>query len=673
MSDYLAVLRRRWPWVLGAAMLGAVLALLYSTSRPVEYEATARVLLDTTAAQDAVASRLDLDTDVADRDLGNEVNLARSDTIFREVTARINADLDAIDDSNITAEPESDILIFQFRQPTSQQAALLTNTWAEVYVEHKRDVAQASIDGVVEQLEIELADLRTERGLIRQQLERLEDELVRTSEPEERDSLELRIAREESAIDAELNLVDSQITTTVESLTQMRLSRELAGAAQIVQVAAEPQEPVNAPVWRDILIGGLLGLLLGAGLALLRDGVDQSIRSSEDVRRIGASALGDVPKAPNKLARVGMATISHTMPGSIYADSYQKVRSAVEYLSADRDIKTILITSPHEGDGKTTLAVNLATAFANTGTRVVLIDLDLRRPSIHHHFSAEMIPGFSDALQDNIPLDKLSVSTPSLASTLRILPAGTCPSDPAAFLASPKLSSVINQLRVSADVVLLDAPPVLPVADALSVASVVDGVILVVSAGQTKESDLVESIQAVRRAGGNTLGVVVNKSSKVSQGSYTPVDTNRSSDEFVPMYLSEIRGKASEKVQLGVFSSAALLDSSENQTWSTEDTDGMPTRASGAAGSADVNGSADTSGSETETSNPIPLDIADVASNGAAETIDPGANIIELNGTLKEPDGNDQDSSDDDSEYEVASRVTTEIDRSEIDRLLDEL
>ncbi len=548
LTDYLAVLRRRWPWVLLPILAFGALAWFYSTSRPLTYEATARVLLGTTAAQDAVASRIDVNTEVASRDLGNEINLAESDTVRQEVADRLNITQDELEeiDGAITADIDSDVLNFRFRESSPQRASRVANTWAEAYVDHKREAAQASIDAIVEELERELATLRDERARIRQTIESLEDDLVRAIGQEQRATIQLRIDREASAISGELGLVDAQIEASVESITQLRLSSELAGSAQVFQTAAAPKEPINAPVSRDIAIGALLGLIVGGGIALVVDGLDRTIRSSETVERLGLTVLGEVPVAPRQLARRGLATISQTRPGSIYADGYQKVRSAVRFLTVDTDIKTILVTSPHEGDGKSTMAVNLATAYANVGTRVVLVDVDFRRPSIHDLFSAPKVPGFSDALTDDIPLDQLAVSLPSLSSTLRVLTAGTCPDDPAAFLASQAVSSTLSQIRSLADLVLLDAPPTLPVADALSITPAVDGVIVVVSAKQTKEAELVETIQSLRRVGGNVLGVVVNRAPRRKEGAYNAFgdlsteNRHRDTDsgDFVPLYPS---------------------------------------------------------------------------------------------------------------------------------------
>lgn len=706
MTDTLVVLRRRWPWVIVAPLLAVICAALYASSRPVSYEATSRVLLDATAAQEVIAGSIDVDTDVEDRDLVNEVNLARSDVVVQQVASQLNLNIDELDVDSVTADPESDVLIFEVRRPTAEGAADLANTWAQIYVDRQRGEAQASIDELVGQLEAELADLRSDRDQVRRPIAELETELSALDDPVASEALRLRIEREERAIAGELDLVDTQIAAAVDGITQVKLSRELASSAQIVQAASPPSEPAGASTSLIVAAAAVVGLLAGLGLAVGRDRLGQAVHSSEDVRRLGAHLLGEIPKAPSKLASTGMATISHTMPGGIYADSYQKVRAAVEFAISQKQMKSILITSPHDGDGKSTLAVNLATAFANTSSRVVLIDLDHRRPSLHEHFSAQLAPGFSDALNDNIPLDKLSVSTPRLAATLRVLPAGTCPNDPAAFVASPKLASVIQQLRASADIVLLDAPAVMPAADALSASSAVDGVIVVAKAGQTKQDDFVDTIQAVTRAGGTPIGVVLNQVATTGQSAPHPgaVNSAAAQREFAPMRLFELRHNGKASLPTNAATEAAATDAGPGQSssladqdepaWSanghepvstdSEDPSAMSPKGDGtdAADNDSDHIDADSVDSEELDDNDglviVDTDesIGDSETIGSVESIDlddPAVNGVAVGVNGNETAATAEGDHEADAHVLSTSQVTSEIDRSEIDKLLDEL
>ncbi len=514
LAGYLSALRRRWRWLCVPLVAVPLLAFFYTVSQPAVYESDARVLLDTSAAQEAVAGRLNLQTDVADRDLVNEANVADSDAVRALVRERLSIPAgELLPEGRITADLESDVLIFRFEGPTRERAAAIANTWADSYVDFKRESARASIDEVIAKLEDELAVLREQRAELRDGLEDLEDRLIVERDPEARTLLQLRVDREASAISGDVALVDAQITTAVDDIGQLQLSRELAGSASVVQEAELPLESSNGQVSRNLAIGLVLGAILGFGLALVVDSLDNSVRTSADLERLGLgiTPIGRIPAVPRSLVRRELGTIAHTRPGSKYADGYHKVRTALQFLALERKASTILITSPADGDGKSTVVSNLALAYANADSSVVLIDADLRRPRVHQILATQPAPGLADLGPGRSSLENFMVGVPQLTPHLRVVPAGAQPpANPAAFLGSPLVASAIRDLGRRADVVLIDAPPVLPVADALSLAPLVDGVIVVVNAGSTDESDLVEAIGNLRRAGGNVLGTILN-------------------------------------------------------------------------------------------------------------------------------------------------------------------
>lgn len=512
LGDYLALVRARWAWLAFPIVLFPLLAALYSSAQPLTYSARARVLLTTSAAQEAVASRININTELFDRDLVNEINIANSDVVVELVRQKLELpDDDTLSDGLVTASAEADVLNFDFEGTTPEEAALFANTWAEAYVEQKQADAQASIDRAVVQFDERLGALRVERAEVRAELERLEDRLVQASDESARQSLQLRVDREASAISGDLGLIDGQIAANIDGITQLQLSSELSGSAELVSAAVPPVDSDNAPLSRNIVVAVFIGGLVGLGLALLVDSLDRSISGSEDLQRMGLTVLGQVPIAPRRMTEQTLSTIAHTQPGTPIADGYQKVRTALQFTTLEADIKTILVTSPKHGDGKTTTAVNLALAYANVENRVVLADVDFRRPHIHTVFNTNLIPGISDALLGFATLNQLAVSHPELSTTLLAAPAGTQPPNPAAFLSSSLVADLLDELRTQADLTILDAPPVLPVADALSVASHADGVILVVRAGETKRDDLESAVESITRSGGRLLGVVLNR------------------------------------------------------------------------------------------------------------------------------------------------------------------
>jgi capsular exopolysaccharide synthesis family protein len=505
LRDYLAALRRRWQWAIIPLVVFGVLAIAFTLIVPLRYESTARVLVGTSAAQDAVTEPISVN-------LLNETNLARSDAVTTLVRQRLGLTAtDQLPEGRIDSEPETDVLAFTFAGATPEEAALITNIWANAYVEVKQADAVNSINDAVAKLDERLQSLRDERAALRANLVSLENRLATASEAEAA-SLSLQVDREASAISGDLNLLDTQIASNVERITQLQLAGELAvvGTARVVHQAALPLEATNAPLSRNLIIGLLIGALAGVSVALLVDNLDHSITDAEDIQRMGLTLLGVIPEAPRKQLRSGLATVAQTQPGTTLADSYQKVRTALQFTTLGTDTKTILVTSPMQGDGKTTTATNLALALANVESRVVLADIDFRRPQIHTIFDTELIPGISDALVGRTTLRQVAVNHPELSTTLVAMPAGTQPPNPATFLVSSRFSGLLSDLRNQADLTILDAPPVLPVADAVSIASQIDGIVLVVRAGHTTHDELTSAVESITRSGGQLLGVVVN-------------------------------------------------------------------------------------------------------------------------------------------------------------------
>ena len=488
-------------------------AAMYSRSRPDVYQASAGVLLDASAAEDAVDGRT-VGAGIRDRELANEINVAESDLARDKVREVLQLGADQpLPVGSITADPDSDVLIFTFQGSTPAAAALAADTWANVYVGLKQEAAESSITSSIERFENRLDDLRLERDRVRSELVTLENRLANATTEETRTSIQADIDREVSAISGDLAVVDAQIESIVQNIIQLQLSAELdaGGTAWLYQKAALPRSPVSSSLAQNLIIGLFVGLVAGTAIALLREQLDQSVNTVEDVRRLGLTPLGMIPRAA-KGEVDQLDHISLSMPNSPIADAYQKVRSALQFVALGNDAKSIMVTSPTAGNGKTTTAVNLALAFSSTTQKVVLADADMRRPRIHTVFAAPLSPGITDALVNRIPLDRIAVATSNESrSSLAALPAGTEPPNPATFVASPLYAQFTEELRAQADIIVFDSPPVLPVADAASLCRHTDGVVLVVEAGRSTRDDLEGAVEAIDRAGGTVLGVVLTK------------------------------------------------------------------------------------------------------------------------------------------------------------------
>ncbi len=506
LTDYLRILRRRWLWMLLVIALVVSAATAFTLTQEARYSATAQVSLGNSAAQDAVLGGSLVNVPTASRELSNELNLAVSDQVRLQVVDELGAEPEVA----VTAEDSSDAIRFTATADDADEAALAANTWAEIYVETKREEATTSIDEAIRAFQDDLAGLRADRQELRAPLDEAEDRLVLAETPEERVILQSDVDRLREDLAPELDLLDAQVQALAQNITDLEVTSRLAstGTARLVQVAAPPQSPTNAPLSRNLFLALIVGVIVGAAVALLAENLDRTIKGPDDLAALGIPLLGVVPAPGKQLPTVELplATMRHT--GTPTAEAYQKVRTAVEFALIGRKINSLLVTSPNQSEGKTTLSSNLAWAMSAIDHRVALVDVDFRRPRIHEVYQCNPHPGLSDNLLSGIPLNQLALRVEEHGSrNLIVIPTGTQPPSPGDFVASPPFSSLIRFLEKEADLVILDAPPVLPVSDALSISRQVDAVILVAKAGQTTRERLVDTVESLRQVGADLLGV----------------------------------------------------------------------------------------------------------------------------------------------------------------------
>ncbi|MCP3988517.1 MAG: polysaccharide biosynthesis tyrosine autokinase [Actinomycetia bacterium] len=508
LSDYVLIMRRRWTWIALTVVSIMVAAVLLTIARGPRFSATAQVGLGDSAAQEAIRSNSFTNVGAASRELSNEVNLALSDAVTSEVENQLGLDPSI----NIIADTESDALRFEAEADTAEATALHANTWAQVYVDTKRRQATDSISEAVEVFQRDLAELRADRQELRQPLDALESQIAAVTDEEQKSLLQTQLNRLNTDLAMEFDLLDIQVQAVAENITSLELSSRLAstGTARIVQVAAPPQSPASGSLLRNLMLATFVGLVMGAVVALVAENLDRTIKTTEDVASLGIPVLGGIPTPGRTVpeAELPLATMRHT--GTPVAEAYQKVRTAVEFALLGRQINSLLITSPNQSEGKTTLSVNLAWAMSAVDHRVALVDVDFRRPRIHEVFNCPAQPGLSDNLISGVPLPQLALRVDEAGSrNLIMMPTGTQPPSPADFVASPAFTSLIRKIEAEADLVILDAPPVLPVSDAPSIGRQVDAVIVVVKAGSTTRDQLTDTIDDLRGVGADIIGVCV--------------------------------------------------------------------------------------------------------------------------------------------------------------------
>lgn len=272
-----------------------------------------------------------------------------------------------------------------------------------------------------------------------------------------------------------------------------------------IQNANIPTSAVSPNIPMNIVLGLLVGFTLGVGFAVLRSVLDTRIHSLKDVEAItDKPLLGGVLEDPEVKKN---PLVMQARPHSPNAEAYRAFRTNLQFLNVDESSSIFVITSPNPGEGKSTSSINLALALAEAGSRVALIEADLRLPKISKYLNMEGGAGLTDVLIGKAELN--DVLQRWGRTQLYVLPAGRIPPNPSELLSSAVMTQIINELDEGFDYVIIDAPPILAVTDAAVIGHGKAGVLVAVASGSTKKSELEGAIQALDNAGSSVLGVVV--------------------------------------------------------------------------------------------------------------------------------------------------------------------
>ncbi|MGY1846806.1 polysaccharide biosynthesis tyrosine autokinase [Blastococcus sp. SYSU DS1021] len=267
------------------------------------------------------------------------------------------------------------------------------------------------------------------------------------------------------------------------------------------------EAPVSPDPIRNVALGAVLGLLLGLGLALLRSRLDNTVKTPEEIRSLtGTGVIGTVLEDP-RLAEEHL--VADLDDHSISAEAYRAIRTNLQFLDVDHPPRAIIVSSAIPGEGKSTLAVNLATALAQQGSRVMLIEADLRRPRITRYMGLISGAGLTNVLAGTAALHE--VAQPWGDGKLTVLGAGPMPPNPSEMLGSAQMRALLDQLKATNDYVIVDAPPLLPVTDAAVLSVLSDGCVITARYGKTRREELSEAAAALQRIDAKLLGVVLNR------------------------------------------------------------------------------------------------------------------------------------------------------------------
>jgi non-specific protein-tyrosine kinase len=351
----------------------------------------------------------------------------------------------------------------------------------------------------------QVRDLKAKIEGAQAQIRKLDDDLNRANSA--RDLSERR-----NRIDA-LNLQVSAWQQTYANL-QRNLLESSPNVITVIEKAALPAAPIGPKMTQNVALATLVGLIISLLVSFALEVIDDTIKSTDDAQRTtGLSMLGSVAHIrgadyPSKL-------VTLRTDGSRIAEAFRVLRTNLQFSAMGKPFRSVMITSTRPREGKSVLAANLAVAIAQSGRKTALIDCDLRRPTQHLIFALPGETGFTNLfLDDTLPVTQVGEL---VLPKLTVMPAGPTPHNPAELLDSVRMNTLLEALKAEFEVIVIDAPPVLSVADATILGARVDGVMLVVDAGFTRRVQVKRAKEALQAVGARLLGVAVNRVSESNE------------------------------------------------------------------------------------------------------------------------------------------------------------
>lgn len=299
--------------------------------------------------------------------------------------------------------------------------------------------------------------------------------------------------------------IGSEFTKMVNELEMPNSVAPSPVKVTVVEKPKLPDAPSSPRTGRNTALGCLAGLVIGLGLSIGRARADRSIRLPSDAAELaGAPVIGTVIRDE----ALGSRHVFDRFTPTRAAEDYRQLRTSLQFLNVDAPPKVIMVASPMPSEGKTTTAINLALALAEAGRQVMLVDADLRRPRITNYLNMVGGVGLTNVLAGTA--STADVLQPYGETGVLVVGAGPTPPNPSELLASKHMSTLIEELRSKSEYVLIDAPPLLPVADSSGLAAMVDGVLLSVRYASTRKDQLQQAATILERVGARTLGLILN-------------------------------------------------------------------------------------------------------------------------------------------------------------------
>jgi len=507
LRTYMGVLRRRWLLMVVITAAAVILALVISLLQTPMYRASAVVSVNpvlTPSAQQVSGDPVSESFVKAQLDLLNSATAAN--LVAEEIGRPVNASF-----SQMSRGTPNIRIVAESNDP--ERAALVANTYVGAYRELRiaedlsrlnqtADIIQERLDAVEEEIAALPAPEVPEFNL--------PDGLVLTPEQEQ----VIREAAERAA--SEQSVSSGLASQRSQYLQQLAVIEDEAaftseGRITVIDEASIPSSPYEPSVLRNVLLALMVGLVLGVGAALVREQFDDSIDSADSLAAAsgGLPLLGAVPLDEAWTAAGDTRLVTVQAPNSVTAEAYRTLRTSLQFAWLEAPMTGVQVTSARSLDGKSTTVANLAVTLAAAGKRVLVVDLDLRRPRMHWFFGLSNDVGFTTVLKDPDSFRSAVAVSPDLHG-LEVLTSGPRPANPSELLASPAARAFMQRLYGEYDLVLVDSSPVLGVSDPLVIADLVDATVVVARSLATTKGEVRAAVDLLRKINAPLVGTVVN-------------------------------------------------------------------------------------------------------------------------------------------------------------------
>ncbi len=485
LEQLLAVFRRRWRVFPVCAILVAAAALGLSSLERNEYTASSSLLFTTTQYDQELFGTLPAQTQIdPTRQAATNLQLVSLPVIASKTAGALNMSPTVVSgEVSVSEDGQADVVQVSATNPSPARAATIANTYAQQYIDFRQQAARSDIAGAETLVNKKLAELPP--------------------------------AQRSGSVGVALQNRSNQLGTMAALQT---------GNAELVQAATVPKSPSSPQPLRNAVLGLVAGLILGIGLILLMERLDRRVHDASELENLfGVPVLGAIPDSP-AYQRSG----AEPLP-PVESEAFALLRARLRYFNVDREIRSLLMTSAFSGEGKTTVALNLALTEALAGQqRAVLVEADLRRPTLARRLPISSGPGLAEVLSRNATLEAAlhTVMVPGTdeensngsATSLSVIPAGAIPPNPAELLESRAMIDLLSTLSERFDLVIIDTPPTMIVSDAIPLMRLVSGVLIVSHVDQTTRDAARHLREQLAKLRAPALGVVANAVPAVGRG-----------------------------------------------------------------------------------------------------------------------------------------------------------